>query len=82
MTSAGSSTVPQDGARLPDAWWTASLTATEAALGAKADGLSSAEARLRLQKFGPNQFRDLKKRPLVLEFLSRFRRRDGCIVYR
>ena len=72
MISMGSSAVPEDGARLSDAWWTASLTAIEAAVDAKAEGISSAQARLRLRKFGLNQFRDLEKRPLVVEFLRRF----------
>ena len=36
-------------------------------------GLSSAEAALRLAKFGPNLFRDHQERPLLLQFLSRFK---------
>ncbi len=36
-------------------------------------GLSSAEARYRLSKFGPNLFRDHQKRSLILQFLARFK---------
>jgi len=38
-----------------------------------ATGLSGAEARLRLAKFGPNLFRDHQQRSLILQFLSRFK---------
>ncbi len=36
-------------------------------------GLSGAEAASRLSKFGPNLFRDHQERPLLLQFLSRFK---------
>ena len=36
-------------------------------------GLSSAEAVSRLAKLGPNLFRDHQERPLLLQFLSRFK---------
>jgi Mg2+-importing ATPase len=35
--------------------------------------LTTAEARQRLKRFGPNRFRERAERPLVLQFLSRFR---------
>jgi magnesium-transporting ATPase (P-type) len=36
-------------------------------------GLGAAEASARLVKFGPNRLRDQQERPLLLQFLSRFR---------
>src|SRR5689334_248504 len=38
-----------------------------------ADGLTSAEARKRLKRFGPNEFRDRAERSLLVEYLRRFR---------
>jgi Mg2+-importing ATPase len=42
-------------------------------LGAATTGLTSAEARARLQRYGPNQLRDRPERSLLIQFLRRFR---------
>ncbi|SJM91125.1 cation-transporting P-type ATPase [Crenothrix polyspora] len=46
------------------AWWLKPLTEPKAELATDAAGLSSAEARVRLAKFGPNLFRDRHSAPL------------------
>ncbi|MBS0543357.1 MAG: magnesium-translocating P-type ATPase, partial [Proteobacteria bacterium] len=53
------------------AWW---LDPAEGAAesGSSTTGLSSAEARARLARFGPNLFRDHQEKPLWRQFLSRF----------
>ena len=63
-----SKTTPDD-----PAWWLNPLAEPQAELATDAAGLSSAEARSRLAKFGPNLFRDHQERPLLLQFLSRFK---------
>ena len=55
------------------AWWLKPLAEPQAELATDAAGLSSAEARSRLAKFGPNLFRDHQERSLFLQFLSRFK---------
>jgi Mg2+-importing ATPase len=55
------------------AWWLKPLAEPRAELAIDAAGLSSAEARTRLEKFGPNLFRDHKEQPLWLQFISRFK---------
>jgi Mg2+-importing ATPase len=55
------------------AWWLKPLAEPRAELAIDAAGLSSAEARTRLAKFGPNLFRDHKEQPLWLQFISRFK---------
>ena len=55
------------------AWWLKPLAESRAELATDAAGLSSAEARTRLAKFGPNLFRDHKEQPLWLQFISRFK---------
>ncbi|MGZ8233599.1 MULTISPECIES: magnesium-translocating P-type ATPase [Methylobacter] len=55
------------------AWWLKPLAEPRADLATDAAGLSNAEARSRLAKFGPNLFRDHKERPLWLQFISRFK---------
>jgi Mg2+-importing ATPase len=55
------------------AWWTASSKQIEGELGASSAGLSSAEARRRLQENGPNRLNaGLRKRPFT-EILKRVR---------
>lgn len=54
-------------------WWLTPLTEPQAELATDAAGLSSAEARLRLAKFGKNLFRDHQQKSLILQFLSRFK---------
>jgi len=55
------------------AWWLKPLTEPQAGLTTDAAGLSNAEARSRLAKFGHNLFRDHQKQPLFLQFLARFK---------
>ena len=55
------------------AWWLKPLAEPRDELATDAAGLSSAEARTRLAKFGPNLFRDHKEQPLWLQFISRFK---------
>ena len=54
--------------KLP-AWWLEppSAAANEAA------GLSRAEAKARLAKFGPNQFRERREKSLLLQYIMRFK---------
>jgi Mg2+-importing ATPase len=54
-------------------WWERPLPELREELGASGDGLTRAEARTRLKRYGLNEFRDRPKRPLWLEFLRRFR---------
>jgi len=54
-------------------WWAQPLAATFAALNAAPHGLASAEAGVRLARFGANRFRDRPQRPLVIQFLTRFK---------
>lgn len=54
------------------AWWLKTLPES-LALASDVAGLSSADARSRLAKFGPNLFRDHQERSLILQFLSRFK---------
>ena len=51
------------------AWW----LNPQVELSPDVKGLSQAEARLRLAKFGPNLFRDHQQRALILQFLARFK---------
>jgi len=61
-------------AQKPDpAWWLHPPAEFQTAKGTGADGLSGAEAQLRLVKFGPNQLQDHKKQLLILQFLVRFK---------
>ena len=55
------------------AWWLKPLAEPQAELASDSAGLSSAEAGLRLTKFGHNLFRDHQERPLFLQFLARFK---------
>jgi Mg2+-importing ATPase len=54
-------------------WWLQPLAEPQAELATDAAGLSGAEARSRLARFGPNLFRDHQEQPLWLQFLSRFK---------
>ncbi len=42
------------------------------ALGTSEDGLTSAEAASRLQRYGPNEIREIRGKPLILKFLENF----------
>lgn len=54
-------------------WWLAPPADAARAPGAATTGLSTAEARVRLGKFGPNLFDDHQEQPLWLQFLARFK---------
>ncbi len=62
-------------AATPDnqAWWLKSLSECQKELNADSNGLSNAEALFRLTKYGPNLFRDHHVRPLLIQFLFRFK---------
>jgi P-type Mg2+ transporter len=53
-----------------EAWW---LTPPDASAAALATGLSAAEARAVLSRCGPNVFRDHRERPLIVQFIVRFK---------
>jgi Mg2+-importing ATPase len=65
--------VPTSDARQGAAWWLRSPQALLDELRASAPGLSQAEARARLQRYGPNQFRDQRERSPFIQFLRRFK---------
>jgi Mg2+-importing ATPase len=54
-------------------WWQTPLAGILAELGAPATGLSSAEARARLKRYGRNELGDRPERSLLFQFLRRFR---------
>ncbi len=54
-------------------WWAQPLAATLAALDAGPQGLSGDAARARLARFGINRFRDRPERPLLVQFITRFK---------
>ena len=54
-------------------WWLEPLPAGTADLATVATGLSGAEAKARLARFGPNLFREKQDKSLLLQFLTRFK---------
>ena len=58
------------GATRANAWWLAPPIITA---GARATGLSGAEATTRLLRYGPNVFRDHTERSLLVQFILRFK---------
>ena len=54
------------------AWWRLPQARVESALAADATGLTSAEARSRLARFGPNEFRTDAEVPAWLQLVRRF----------
>ena len=54
-------------------FWQLSVTKLLEHLGTSPDGLSSAEATLRLARFGPNIIHGERKKALILQFLTKFR---------
>src|SRR5512136_2201438 len=54
-------------------FWQLPVTALQEQLTASPDGLSSAEAALRLTRFGPNLIHGERKRALILQFLAKFK---------
>ena len=60
-------------AKAEPTFWQLTIPALLAHLGSSPEGLSSAEAALRLAKFGPNLIHAERKRALILQFLAKFR---------
>lgn len=56
----------------PEAWWLDTQAVPQSPPGAIAGGLSAAEARSRLTRFGPNEFRGRRRLPWWRQYLSRF----------
>jgi P-type Mg2+ transporter len=54
-------------------WWLEPLPARTAELAAMVTGLSGAEAKARLARFGPNLFRERQEKSLLLQYLTRFK---------
>ena len=54
-------------------WWLQPLPESSTATATKAAGLSSALAAERLKQVGANRFREHAERPLLLQYLARFR---------
>ncbi len=54
-------------------WWLETLPSGPADLATLAGGLSGAQARARLARFGPNLFRERRDKPLLVQYLTRFR---------
>ena len=54
-------------------WWLEPLPDSATVPGSAITGLSGAEAKVRLAKFGPNLFSDHQEQSLWLQFLSRFK---------
>ena len=54
-------------------WWLGPQPNAASLPGSATTGLSSAEAKIRLAKFGPNLFSDHQEQPLWLQFLGRFK---------
>ena len=63
--------MPVNSTRQP--WWLESLPAGEADLAVMGTGLSAAQAKARLARFGPNLFREHAEKPLLVQFLMRFK---------
>ena len=57
----------------PRPWWLEPLSAGTADLATVATGLSGAEAKARLAKYGPNRFRERQEKSLLLQYLARFK---------
>jgi Mg2+-importing ATPase len=54
-------------------WWLEPLPTETADFATAATGLSDAEAKARLAKFGPNLFRERQDKSLLLQYLNRFK---------
>lgn len=57
----------------PSAFWSLPATALQELLGAKPEGLTDAEAKARLKKFGSNLLREKKETAAILLFLAQFK---------
>src|SRR5690349_15864462 len=63
--------MPVDAKNRP--WWLEPGLDEKAGLDSKTQGLSTAEAKSRLARFGPNLLRETREKPLPLQFIARFR---------
>jgi len=63
--------MPIDSTHRP--WWLEPLSAGTADLATVATGVSGAEARARLARYGPNLFRERQEKALLLQYLTRFK---------
>lgn len=54
-------------------WWLMPLAEPKDELASDEAGLTGAEAMARREKFGPNLFNERQEKPLLLQYLSRFR---------
>lgn len=63
--------MPIDSTR--QAWWLEPLPEGTADLATQATGLSGAEAKAQLARFGPNVFREGQQKSLLLQYLTRFK---------
>jgi len=65
--------MPASPAKSESRFWQLTVTALMEQLGSNLEGLTSAEAALRLAQFGPNLIHAERKRALILQFLAKFR---------
>jgi Mg2+-importing ATPase len=65
--------MPTPAVKTDSPFWQLPVAALLEQLAASPDGLSSAAAAARLAQFGPNLIHGVRKRALVLQFLSKFR---------
>ena len=63
--------MPIDSTRRP--WWLDQPSEEAAERVTEARGLSGAEAKARLARFGPNLFRERQEKSLLLQYLTRFK---------
>jgi Mg2+-importing ATPase len=63
--------MPTDSTRQP--WWLEPLPESAADLAAMDKGLSGAQAKTRLARFGPNLFSERHEKSLLLQFITRFK---------
>lgn len=63
--------MPIDSALRP--WWLEPPSGEAAERATEATGLSGAEAKARLARFGPNLFRERQEKSLLLQYLTRFK---------
>ena len=54
-------------------WWLEPLPTDAVQRAAAETGLSGIEAKARFARFGPNRFRERQEKPLLLQYLARFR---------
>ncbi len=62
-----------DKPQLSRPWWLEPLATSPAELASEAAGLSAAEAKVRLAKYGPNLLRERQEKSLLRQYFSRFK---------